>query len=41
VLVVRCFGSIEKIRPGNGIGYGENEHALVRELLDIRKTWPS
>ncbi len=37
VLVVEVFGSIEKIRPGNGIHYGETEHPLVRELLDIRK----
>src|SRR5216684_1275996 len=37
VLVVEVFGSIEKIRMGNGFQYGENEHALVRELLDIRK----
>jgi arginine decarboxylase len=37
VLVVEVFGSIEKIRPGNGNGYGDAEHALVRELLDIRK----
>jgi arginine decarboxylase len=37
VLVVEVFGSIEKIRAGNGFQYGENEHALVRELLDIRK----
>src|SRR5579871_968517 len=37
VLVVEVFGAIEKIRPGNFLTYGENEHALVRELLDIRK----
>jgi arginine decarboxylase len=36
VLIVEVFGSIEKIRS-NGLHYGENEHALVRELLDIRK----
>ncbi len=37
VLIVEVFGSIEKIRAGNGLTYGENEHPLVRELLDIRK----
>lgn len=37
MLVVEVFGSIEKIRSGNGIHYGENEHPLVKELLDIRK----
>ena len=31
------FGSIEKNRPGGKLEYGDNEHALVRELLDIRK----
>ena len=39
MLVVEVFGAIEKIRPGNGIHYGETEHALVRELLDIRKNF--
>jgi arginine decarboxylase len=37
VLIVEVFGTIEKIRPGDFLKYGENEHALVRELLDIRK----
>src|SRR5689334_17951982 len=37
VLIVEVFGSIEKIRAGNGAQYGESEHPLVRELLDIRK----
>src|SRR5579871_6219448 len=37
VLIVEVFGSIEKTRPGNGLLYGEAEHPLVRELLDIRK----
>src|ERR1700759_1545845 len=37
VLVVEVFGSIEKNRPVGNLQYGENEHALVRELLDIRK----
>ncbi len=37
VLIVEVFGSIEKIRPGNSSNCGENEHALVRELCDIKK----
>src|SRR6202789_2900328 len=38
VLIVEVFGSIEKIRPGEAFKYGDSEHALVRELLDIKKT---
>ncbi|HEU6447964.1 MAG TPA: biosynthetic arginine decarboxylase [Verrucomicrobiae bacterium] len=37
VLVVEVFGAIEKIRPGEFLKYGDNEHAIVRELLDIKK----
>jgi arginine decarboxylase len=37
VLIVEVFGSIEKIRALNGLQYGDVEHPLVRELLDIRK----
>jgi arginine decarboxylase len=37
VLVVEVFGSIEKIRPDSEVQCGENEHALVKELCDIRK----
>jgi arginine decarboxylase len=37
VLIVEVFGAIEKIRPGAAFEYGENEHALVRELIDIKK----
>jgi arginine decarboxylase len=37
VLIVEVFGAIEKVRPGQFFQYGENEHALVKELLDIRK----
>jgi arginine decarboxylase len=37
VLIVEVFGSIEKIRAGSGLVYGDNEHPLVKELLDIRK----
>src|SRR5213594_3190976 len=37
VLIVEVFGAIEKIRQSTDLQYGENEHPLVRELLDIRK----
>jgi arginine decarboxylase len=37
VLIVEVFGAIEKIRPGDAFTYGDNEHALVKELLDIKK----
>jgi arginine decarboxylase len=37
VLIVEVFGSIEKIRPGIPTPSGENEHALVKELCDIKK----
>jgi arginine decarboxylase len=37
VLIVEVFGAIEKIRPGLSIACGENEHALVKELCDIKK----
>src|SRR5215813_11300067 len=40
VLIVEVFGSIEKARNGELFQYGETEHALVRELLDIRKNLP-
>ena len=40
VLVVEVFGSIEKLRAEAQFEYGENEHALVRELLDMRKNLP-
>jgi arginine decarboxylase len=42
VLIVEVFGSIAKIRAGDScqFQYSENEHALVRELLDIRKNLP-
>jgi len=40
VLIVEVFGSIEKVRNGDTFQYGESEHALVRELLDIRKNLP-
>ena len=37
VLIVEVFGAIEKIRPGEFLQYGENEHVLVKELLDMKK----
>jgi len=37
VLIVEVFGTIEKIRPGEAMAFGDQEHPLVRELLDIRK----
>jgi len=37
VLIVEVFGTIEKIRAGVAFEYNDNEHALVRELLDIKK----
>src|SRR5258706_1605383 len=37
VLIVEVFGSIEKSPAGLGTTYGDNEHPLVKELLDIRK----
>src|SRR5690242_2531804 len=40
VLIVEVFGAIAKVRPGQAFQYGENEHALVKELLDIQKNLP-
>jgi arginine decarboxylase len=37
VLIVEIFGAIEKIRPGSTVPDTESKHALVRDLLDIRK----
>lgn len=37
VLLVEVFGAIAKVRPDIQFHYGDQEHALVRELLDIRK----
>ncbi len=37
VLIVEVFGAIEKIRPGEVFKYGDSEHPLVKELLDIKK----
>jgi arginine decarboxylase len=40
VLLVETMGTIEKTRAGAALPYGENEHALVRDLLDLRKQLP-
>src|ERR1051326_697915 len=40
VLIVEVFGAIEKVGAGDALPYGENEHPLVKELLDIRKNLP-
>jgi arginine decarboxylase len=37
VLIVEVLGAIAKIRPELQLVYGEEEHPLVKELLDIRK----
>ncbi len=37
VLIVEVFGAIEKIRPESVVTYGENDNALVKELLDIKR----
>jgi arginine decarboxylase len=40
VLIIEVFGSIAKVRAGEPFQYGENEHALVKELLDIKRNLP-
>ena len=40
VLIVEVFGAIEKIRPGEYFQYSENEHPMVKELLDMQKNLP-
>jgi arginine decarboxylase len=37
VLIVEVFGAIRKLRQETQLTYGEQEHPLVRELLEIRK----
>ncbi|MSU22018.1 MAG: biosynthetic arginine decarboxylase [Pedosphaera sp.] len=37
VLIVEVFGAIGKVRHDHNFNYGDNEHPLVKELLDIRK----
>jgi len=41
VLIVEVFGAIEKIRPGEFLKYGDREHALVKELLEIKQNLPN
>ncbi len=36
VLIMDVFGSIAKTRPETSLKYGAEEHALVKELLEIR-----
>jgi arginine decarboxylase len=40
VLLVEVFGAIAKARPPTALTYGEQEHPLVRELLEIRRQLP-
>lgn len=40
VLLVEVFGAIAKARPPTALTYGEQEHPLVRELLEIRRHLP-
>lgn len=40
VLIVETFGSISKLPARDYFKYGESEHPLVKELLDIRKNLP-
>ncbi len=37
VLIVEVFGSIEKNQATKALTFGESEHPLVKELMDIRK----
>lgn len=37
VLVVEVFGTIEKVRLNEQFQYGDTEHSLVKELLDIKR----
>lgn len=39
VLIVEVFGAIEKSPAAIQFEYGENEHSIVRELLDMRKNF--
>src|SRR5258706_7321822 len=40
VLIVEVFWASDKVRPGQYLQYGENEHALMKALLDICKILP-
>jgi arginine decarboxylase len=37
VLIIEVFGAIQKIRRDTVVVYTENDHPLVKELLDIKK----
>ncbi|HEY0456702.1 MAG TPA: biosynthetic arginine decarboxylase, partial [Verrucomicrobiae bacterium] len=37
VLIVEAFGAIEKTQDKFALPYGDNEHPLVRELLDMKR----
>jgi len=37
VLIVEVFGGIGKVRADTNFEYGESEHPLVKELLDIKR----
>ncbi len=40
VLIVEVFGTIEKVRPNGFLKFGDHEHPLVEELLEIRQKLP-
>jgi arginine decarboxylase len=40
VLIVEVFGAIEKIRPNGFLKFGDHEHPLVQELLEIQQSLP-
>jgi arginine decarboxylase len=40
VLIVEVFGAIAKAQAQPAFQFGENEHPLVKELLDIRRNLP-
>jgi arginine decarboxylase len=40
VLLVEVFGTIEKLRPDQCLTCEENDHPLVKELVDIQKNLP-
>lgn len=40
VLIVEVFGAIEKVKERKFFVYDENEHPLVKELLEIKKNLP-
>ncbi len=40
VLIVEVFGAIAKLRRNRPEGYFDSDHALVRELMDIKRNLP-